>query len=280
MVVNFVRFNLSYSLVASSIAYLVELGLSMLAHALMPLKYWDETFLSCVHIINRFPSPNLSHNSPYQIIFHTPPTYTHLKIFGCVCFPNLRPYNTHKLQFKSVPCTFLGYCTQHKGYKCLSLSGHIFISRDVIFYEQKFSFSTIHSSVSSYVPSFVSSHVQPSIRVVPSLPLLNNNSATITNGTTNTMSMQDPSILQGTSNLLSPVIPSSTASSTSSTTRYMIRHPLSHPQTPSPPQLASKPPVVNDHTMATRGKKGIFKPKALLSVVEPTSVTEALKDSR
>lgn len=100
----------------------------MLAQASMPLKYKDEAFLSAVHIINRLPSPNLSNISPFQLLFQSPPTYDHLKVFGCVCFPNLRPYNSHKLQFKSIPCIFLGYCTQHKGHRCLNPLGRIYIS--------------------------------------------------------------------------------------------------------------------------------------------------------
>lgn len=33
--------------------HIVEGGLSLLAHASMPLKFWDEAFLSVVYLINR-----------------------------------------------------------------------------------------------------------------------------------------------------------------------------------------------------------------------------------
>lgn len=64
--------------------------------------------------------------------------------FGCACWPNLRPYNSHKLQFRSRQCVFLGYSNFHKGFKCLDLSsGRVYISRDVIFDETIFPFSSL-----------------------------------------------------------------------------------------------------------------------------------------
>jgi histone deacetylase 1/2 len=36
--------------------HIVEIGLSLLAHASMPLKFWDDAFLTAVFLINRLPS--------------------------------------------------------------------------------------------------------------------------------------------------------------------------------------------------------------------------------
>ena len=69
-----------------------------------------------------------------------------LRVFGCACYPNTRPYNMHKLKFRSTQCTFLGYSLNHKDYKCLDTNDKIFISRDVIFYEHSFPFSFSNSS--------------------------------------------------------------------------------------------------------------------------------------
>lgn len=61
------------------------------------------------------------------------------RTFGCACWPNLRPYNSKKLAFRSTQCVFLGYSPLHKGFKCLHVStGRIYISQDVIFYENVF----------------------------------------------------------------------------------------------------------------------------------------------
>jgi hypothetical protein len=73
--------------------------------------------------------------------------YCLLRIFGCACWPNLRPYNRHKLDFCSKQCAFLGYSNLHKGYKCLDIStGRLYIPRDIVFDETVFPFSSLHSN--------------------------------------------------------------------------------------------------------------------------------------
>jgi hypothetical protein len=82
-----------------------------------------------------------------ELLFHETPDYTFLRVFGCACWPNLRPYNNHKLAFRSTQCVFLGYSSMHKGYKCLDRStGRIYISRDVVFDEHFFPFASAPSA--------------------------------------------------------------------------------------------------------------------------------------
>jgi len=59
--------------------------------------------------------------------------YNFFKIFGCACYPLLRPYNKNKFSFRSSICLFLGYNSSHKGYLYLSTAGKIYISRHVVF---------------------------------------------------------------------------------------------------------------------------------------------------
>lgn len=73
-------------------------------------------------------------------MLHKEPNYKLLKPFGCACYPCLKPYNQHKLQFHTTRCVFLGYTNSHKGYKYLNSHGRIFISRHVIFNEDNFPF--------------------------------------------------------------------------------------------------------------------------------------------
>jgi histone deacetylase 1/2 len=81
--------------------HIVEMGLTLLAHASMPLKIWDEAFLTAVFLINRLPTRVIHNDTPLHRLYEKDPDYTFLQTFGCACLPNLRPYNTHKLQFCS-----------------------------------------------------------------------------------------------------------------------------------------------------------------------------------
>jgi histone deacetylase 1/2 len=123
--------------------HLVETGLALLAHSSMPLRYWDEAFLTACYLINRMPTPIINNATPVFRLLNTPPEYSFLCTFGCACWPSLRKYNSRKLEFRSKMCVFLGYSPMHKGYKCLDRStGRIYISRDVVFDEKVFPFST------------------------------------------------------------------------------------------------------------------------------------------
>ena len=130
--------------------HIVEVGLSLLAHASMPLKYWDEAFITATYLINCLPNKVVGNSTPLERLYHQKPDYNYLKNFGCACYPNLRPYNRHKLEFRSTQCVFIGYSNLYKGYKCLEPStGRIYIFRDVIFDETLFPFSQLHPNADS-----------------------------------------------------------------------------------------------------------------------------------
>jgi hypothetical protein len=127
--------------------HIVEVGLALLAHASVPLKYWDQAFLTATYLINMLPSKVINHDTPVHRLLDTTPNYSSLRVFGCACWPNLRPYNKHKLAFRSKRCVFLGYSPMHKGVKCLDIhTGRIFVSRDVVFDENIFHFKELHSN--------------------------------------------------------------------------------------------------------------------------------------
>jgi hypothetical protein len=125
--------------------HIVEVGLALLANASMPLKFWDEAFLTATFLINIIPSKVLGFESPTEHLLQVTPNYDALRTFGCACWPNLRPYNKRKLAFRPKQCVFLGYRPLHKGVKCLDVStGRVYISRDVVFDENVFPFAALH----------------------------------------------------------------------------------------------------------------------------------------
>jgi hypothetical protein len=80
-------------------------------------------------------------SSPYVALRGVAPSYVHLLVFGCACYPNLSAKAAHKLAPQSTRCTFLGYSTDHKGYQCLDLTtNNIVISQHVVFDEADFPF--------------------------------------------------------------------------------------------------------------------------------------------
>jgi hypothetical protein len=126
--------------------HIVKTGLAILAHAHMPLKFWDEAFLTAAYLINRIPTRVIDNTCPLKRLFHKPPNYSMLRVFDCVCWPNVHPYQKQKLSFRSKQCVFIGYSALHKGYKCLDPnSGRVYISRDVIFDEHVFPFDKLSS---------------------------------------------------------------------------------------------------------------------------------------
>jgi histone deacetylase 1/2 len=127
--------------------HIVEVGLALLANASMPLKYWDKAFLTATRLINLLPSKNLNYQVPAEILLKEKPDYSSLRAFGCACWPNLQPFNSRKLAFRSKRCAFLGYSSRHKGFKCLDIStGRVYISQDVIFDEEALPFASLHEN--------------------------------------------------------------------------------------------------------------------------------------
>jgi hypothetical protein len=52
----FQHIGISHHVAESKHRHIVEVGLALLAHASMPLKFWDETFITATYLINRLSS--------------------------------------------------------------------------------------------------------------------------------------------------------------------------------------------------------------------------------
>lgn len=122
--------------------HIVEMAISLISKSFIPLRYWYHAFACAVFLINRLPSRSLGNRSPFEVLIHKPPDYTHLRVFGCACYPLLHPYVSHKLQPRTTQCVFIGYSLGYKCYLCVDpLTERIYISWHVVFDEHVFPFA-------------------------------------------------------------------------------------------------------------------------------------------
>ncbi|PKU62356.1 Retrovirus-related Pol polyprotein from transposon TNT 1-94 [Dendrobium catenatum] len=248
--------------------HIVEAMRSLLLDANLPVKLWVEAMHASVYLINRLPSRALQNRSPYQILYQKPSAYNHLKIFGCLCYPWLRPYSTSKLSTFSIPCVFIGYASAQKGYRCLDpKTGKVYISRHVIFNEAIFPY---HQPDLGLQQNSSNNFIPPLLLV----PTIINQPHTSTQSA-NTPSRQSyhasPQVLHPTTDNHSTIqsnIPESNSSLPITTTTAIPR---------------TLPQSQSTHSMQTRSKTGHSKPKQIFSLAhiiqdsDPTTYSEAAK---
>jgi histone deacetylase 1/2 len=218
---------------------------SLLFQASMPPTYWVEALNVATFLFNLHPTKTLHFKTPFETLNHKPPPLNSLRVFGCLCYPNLSATAVHKLAPRSTMCVFLGYPSNHRGFRCLDLSTHkIIISRHVVFDENSFPFA----EQTSPAPA-------------------------------------DFSFLDD----ITPMVPSVTGPPRPHAPRAPAE--VAPRASPSPPPAEPAPlaPVgpalaANDHTMYTRGKRGLHKPTDRLNLLAtaispiPKSYRSALKD--
>lgn len=114
------------------------------------------------YLINRLPTPILSHKSPHEILFQELPDYKILRIFGCLEFITNPSTSSDKFDHRGVPCVFVGYPMFQKWYKLYNLiTNKHFVSRDVHFNGSVFPFHSNDTSKfmtpipPSYNPTFL-----------------------------------------------------------------------------------------------------------------------------
>jgi hypothetical protein len=65
--------------------HIVEACLPLLANASMPLKFWDEAFITTTYLINHTPSKVIHYQTPLKRLYQIQPNCSILCVFGCTC---------------------------------------------------------------------------------------------------------------------------------------------------------------------------------------------------
>jgi hypothetical protein len=63
--------------------HIVEVGLALLSHASMPLKFWDVPFLIAACLINHIPSKVIDNLTPLESLHNKKLDYSALHTFEC-----------------------------------------------------------------------------------------------------------------------------------------------------------------------------------------------------
>ena len=59
-------------------------------HASMPPPYWAEALSVDTYLLKRCLSSSISSDIPYTCLHGRQPSYDPLRVFGCLCYPNLQ----------------------------------------------------------------------------------------------------------------------------------------------------------------------------------------------
>lgn len=134
-------------------------------------KFWDHAFQAVAYPINRMPTIVLDMPSPYNTLYINLNLTTHFS--KCLDVPVTHTSGPITLKILPISLRILGYSAHHKGYKCMAPDGKIYISKDVIFNEIRFQYTSLFlksptsstSPTQIYVPvplSFSPGSSQPS----------------------------------------------------------------------------------------------------------------------
>jgi hypothetical protein len=102
---------------------------TLLIQASLPGRYWAEGLHTTTYLLNCLPITAIQAVCPHLALFVSAPSYEHLHVFACTCYPNMTATTPHKLSPRSTRCVFQGYSADHKGYSYLDLStNHLIVS--------------------------------------------------------------------------------------------------------------------------------------------------------
>jgi hypothetical protein len=79
---------------------------TLLIQASLPERYWAERLYFATYLLNRLPTTAIQVACPHLALFGSAPSYEHLRVFGCTCYPNTTATAPHKLSHVSPSVSF------------------------------------------------------------------------------------------------------------------------------------------------------------------------------
>lgn len=129
--------RLNRSLLDRARCLLIESGL--------PTVFWAEAVNCATYLLNRSPCKSVD-TTPEHVWTAKKIALQHLRIFGCKAYAHIPAAKRTKLNPRSSPCIFVGYCEDTKGYRLYDPKKKItFISRDVTFSEYQWGNSLLRN---------------------------------------------------------------------------------------------------------------------------------------
>ncbi|CAM8920306.1 unnamed protein product [Rhodiola kirilowii] len=129
---------------------------AMLLSSGLPQGMWGEAVLSTNYILNRIPCKKKK-KSPYELFKGRKPSYTHLRVWGCLAKVMAPISKRMKIGPKTIDCVLIGYAQNSTTYRFLVYESKnpeihkntIMESKTALFFEQVFPYKSKEMSHSS-----------------------------------------------------------------------------------------------------------------------------------
>ena len=95
--------------------HLLSIARALQNQSHLPIQLWSEYVLKAAYLINRLPSPLLNNKTLFDLLFKRSPNYSHLKVFGYLCFASTIAQTKNKFSPRARRCVIIGYPFNVKG---------------------------------------------------------------------------------------------------------------------------------------------------------------------
>ncbi|GJR75693.1 ribonuclease H-like domain-containing protein [Tanacetum coccineum] len=260
---------------------------TLLFQAHLPPTFCVEALHMAAYLLNILPSTAIHNEIPHTRLYKTTPNYTDLRVFGCLCYPHI--HTNHKLEPRVTPSIFLGYPTNHHGYRCLDLNTNkIILSCHVTFDETVFPYGSMTPTSS---PSYTFLDTSPNLiqQQLLTKPIHHPSPTPTVVNPHDPLQTPQPNTTHGPTALPSPVATRGSTSHNQPATSPSPQpspNPSDHNQSTTPVQTThnTNPNPVSTHPMVTRFRVGFNRPtqRFTLNVSTisplPKSYTHAFRD--